>query len=196
MISPRLLKAGLLLAIFVGLGYRFTGDLRGNYREYEKKANEVVALAQLKKYSVAQGLVSVEFGEYARRLDELYREAAYEGLISQTLLDALHDSESPVPLSGYLFADVEEDEYGSPLDEGWRCGFSAFPAEPGSTGDHVLLILFDDRAAPEPQGPVGHGTWKLFSAHVERVRGPVTRWPTERELRTKFVEIRSPTPPR
>ncbi len=153
-----------------------------------RAANSTAALAQLKKYSVAQNLMSVEFGRMAHRLPDLYEQRGFQGVLDRALLEAWVGSTTPVPLSGYLFADITEDESGAPLDP-WRCGLSAFPAEPGISGARVLLLLIDESEAHIDSRGVGRGGRRLFQADVVDVPGPVTRWPTQAELDTHFKDL-------
>jgi hypothetical protein len=41
---------------------------------------------------------------------------------------------------------------------------------------------------------VSDGGWRLFWAEHDRVRGPVTRWPSESELTSTFQEMRKLSP--
>jgi hypothetical protein len=189
---------GLLATGFVALGlFQLAGLDLSEFSGHPamKLSNEVAALSELKKYSTAQALMGAETGRFARRISELQQYGGFEGIVDDALLQAWHDSDSPVPLHGYLYADVEEDEWGGRLRDPMRCGFSAFPAEPGVSGDRVFLVLMDETVEPVDPGPVSHGNWRLFEAKVEDVSGPVTRWPTETELETKFAE-RTRTLPR
>ncbi len=159
-----------------------------------RRANETSALAQLKKYSTAQAVLLMEEGRYAHRLSELYEDGRFAGIIDRRLQDAWHRSEAPVPLSGYLFADIEQDERGHPLTDPLRSGLSAYPVEPGVSGDRVLLILLDEQFAQTSPGFVGGGSWRLFWARYEEVGSPVTRWPSKQELQSTYREIRKRTP--
>jgi hypothetical protein len=154
----------------------------------EKQANEVTALSQLKKYSTAQAWVSVETGRYLHSLPELYEYAGRGGVLDEALLNAWDRAPDPVPLNGYLFTEVEQDESGARLTDPWRCGLSAFPAIPGRSGDHVMLVLMDDRSEPSDLSPVSDGGWRLYRARVEDLSGPIRRWPSPDELQTKFEE--------
>ncbi|MFQ5931353.1 MAG: hypothetical protein ACE5MM_02990 [Nitrospiraceae bacterium] len=188
-------KVNLVLVAMILVGLSGCGESGGlGSLDLRKKANETNALAQLKKYSVAQTQLLVEEGRYVHKLSDLYGERGYHQLIDKQLLDAWHRSETPVPLSGYLFADIEEDENGEGLTDPFRCGLSAHPAAPGVSGDRVILILLDEKAAPMPSGPVGGGSWRLFWAKHDDVDIPMTRWPSEHELQTTFREIRKRTP--
>jgi hypothetical protein len=162
----------------------------------EQKANEVSALSQLKKYSTAQALVSVETGRYLHSLPELYEYAGREGILDEALLKAWDRARDPVPLNGYLFTEVEQEESGARLTDPWRCGLSAFPAVPGRSGDHVMLVLMDDGSGPSDLSPISDGGWRLYRARVEDLTGPVRRWPSQDELQTKFeqktIRIRRP----
>ncbi len=162
-----------------------------------KKANESSALAQLKKYSTAQNIMIVEQGRFAHSLSELHDSGYLPGR-TQQLLAAWQGSTSPVPMSGYLFADIEEDAGGGRLDDPMRGGLAAYPAAPGESGDRVLLILLDERSASMPQpvggGFVGGANWRLFWAIHQDVEIPLTRWPSASELESTFHEIRKRTP--
>jgi len=162
-----------------------------------KKANETSALAQLKKYSTAQNIMFVEQGRFAHSLSELHDSGYLPGR-TQQLLAAWQGSTSTKPMSGYLFADIEEDAGGGRLDDTMRGGLAAYPEAPGESGDRVLLILLDERSASMPTpvggGFVGGANWRLFWANHQDVEIPLTRWPSETELQTAFHEIRRRTP--
>ena len=153
-----------------------------------KTSNEVNALSHLKKYSTAQALVSTEFGGYLHDLTKLYEYVGSEGILDDELLNAWDRAEDPVPLNGYLFTEIEQDESGTRLTDPSRCGLSAFPAAPGRSGDHVMLVLMDDRDEPPDGSPISDGGWRLYRAKVEDLAGPIRRWPSENELQTTFEE--------
>jgi hypothetical protein len=156
-------------------------------------ANATSAMSHLRKYSTAQALLSMETGRCTHRLPDLFEDPAFAGIIDEPLIQAWHRNENPIPLSGYLFADIEQDEYGRTLDHWGRCGLSAFPVEPGRTGDKTLLILIDETVELANPGPVQGGDWRLYEASAEEVPGPVTRWPSRSELQEKYRDLtRSP----
>ncbi len=162
-----------------------------------KKANETSALAQLKKYSTAQNIMFVEQGRFAHKLSELHGSGYLPGR-TQPLLAAWQGSTSPEPMSGYLFADIEEDAGRGRLDDPMRSGLAAYPEAPGESGDRILLILLDESSASMAAlvggGFVGGASWRLFWANHRDVEIPLTRSPSETELETTFHEIRKRTP--
>jgi hypothetical protein len=158
-----------------------------------KKANETSALAQLKKFNTVEAYVLMEEYRYIHDLDELVGDDRSAGLFGRRFAAARHGAPDPSPMSGYYFSSIVEDEHGAHLDDPFRCGLAAYPAKPGRTGDRVLLILLDEKW-DTATGPVSSGNYRVYWASHERVAGPVTRWPTESELRTDYVEIRQRTP--
>ena len=198
-------KVILILVGMLGLGVAGCGESGdiGSLNPFRgmgvlKKSNESSALAQLKRYSSEQSSLLVHEGSFAHKLSDLYTHLGYREKRDTRLLGAWHRSEAPVPLKGYLFADIQEDEDGGALTDGFRCGLSAYPAEPGVSGDRVMLILLDERSVPMPSdadgGFVGGDNWRLFWAKPEDIEAPVTRWPTEHELQSTFHELRTRTP--
>ncbi len=188
----------MIIVVFGSVGCGESGSLNPfGGMSLLKKANETSALAQLRKYSIAQNLMMAEQGRYAQSLSTLYDEGYMPGR-DRRLLAAWEGAGAPKPLSGYVFADIVEHESGGELDGRFRSGLSAHPVVPGESGDRVLLILLDEESAPMPAevdgGFIGGANWRLFWAKHEDVNIPLTQWPSDLELQSTFHEIRKRTP--
>jgi hypothetical protein len=183
-VLPALTFAALTLMACIGFGQGSPAI---------KKANETSALSQLKKYSTVQAFILTEEYRYIHDLDQLVEDGRSGGIFGRRFAAARHGRPNPTPMSGYLFSGIVEDEHGARLDDPFRCGLAAYPANPGVSGDRILLILLNEEWDTST-GPVSGGNWRLFWASHEDVRGPVTRWPSDSELRDTYVEIRKRTP--
>lgn len=164
-----------------------------------KESNHTSAMAQLRKFGTANSLHYAERMEYAANLSVLYK----AGFIYGDLYDAWDKHSHPIPLSGYVFTEIIEESNGAPINRHARSGLCAYPAEPGSSGDKIFLILLDDKfmQITSPDTPVGEGGMggdggfaasggsKLLVAPYERIGGPVTRWPTEEEMTSIYEEL-------
>ncbi len=164
-----------------------------------QQAAATAALAKLREYQVAQEQYRIEErgGEFvfARQLPEFVqsrsRSAGTMGLVSQELVNAWAGAARPIPYQGYLFAEITQGADGRPLDPHVQYGLCAYPAQSGAAGAVVMLVLNDDRTAGpvREDRPVSRGAAALWAAPAEQMRGPVTRWPSEMELRTNYVKL-------
>jgi hypothetical protein len=133
-------------------------------------------------------------------LRELYEDGAYRGIISQAFFNAWDGHSQPQPLAGYLYASIDRDSTGAPLDRFNYAGLCAYPAEPGKTGDLIICILADPRHFQAKEigdfgAAVSHGEeWTFYKARYEDVGKPVRRWPSDRTLRETFQAVDKRTP--
>ena len=163
-----------------------------------QQASATAALAKLREYQVAQDQYRIEEQGvefvFARQVPELFhlkgRAAGAMELVSKDLVNAWAGSARPIPYHGYLFAELTHGADGRPLDPHVQYGLCAYPAQSGAAGAVVMLVLHDDRtAAPiRDDRPVSSGAATLWAAPAERIPGPVTRWPSDMELRVNYVK--------
>lgn len=174
-------------------------QLPGPWGESLQYAYTAAVLAKLREYQVAQEQYRIEeeAGDfvYARSLPDLVhlkgRSAGHPGYLSQDLVNAWAGGANPVPYRGYLFAEITQTASGRSLDPHIQYGLCAYPVQPDFSGAIVLLVLNDERTAGpiNEERPVSGGTYTLWAAPSERVKGPVTRWPSEAELHMNFVKL-------
>lgn len=185
-------KVILLLLLFTGLsGCNPAGEMLSAV----KKANETNAFSVLKMISVSQNIHLMEHEKYAATIHELDKQGYGSEKTMKLLLSALHRSSQKAPFSGYYFADIEEDESGGPLDTQARYGLTAYPANPGTSGDVMIILLMDSRTARFTEDRAGMGDEVQFwTAPYKKADLPVTRWPSSNEFDKKFsrVKMRSP----
>ncbi len=164
-----------------------------------QQASATAALAKLREYQVAQDQYRIEEQGvefvFARQLPELFhlkgRAAGAMELVSKDLVNAWAGNSRPIPYQGYLFAELTHGADGRPLDPHVQYGLCAYPAQSGAAGAVVMLVLNDDRTAGpiRDDRPVSSGAATLWAAPAERIPGPVTRWPSDMELRTNYVKL-------
>lgn len=158
----------------------------GGTSDYEKRRNETRAMSYLKKFQTAATVHQVEFGRYGD-LDDLYD----NGGLEDALFRAWDELDDPQPLGGYLYAHFEKDAE--------RVGLCGYPSEPGESGDLMICTLADPRyfRAEEIAGGafVSHGEeWNFYTTDFVSFGGALRRWPTARELDTKFTRIKKRSP--
>ena len=132
--------------------------------DFEKRANETVAMSQLKKFQTANALYHVEFGHYVS-LETLYEDGS-SGAIDDVLFAASDSRPDPQPINGYLFSSLDEDD-----EE--RVGLCAYPQEPGETGDLMICALADLSTS---------------------FGGPLRTWPSDEQLDTQFTALEGRSP--
>ncbi|MBI5855771.1 MAG: hypothetical protein HZB35_11215 [Nitrospirae bacterium] len=174
-------------------------QLPGPWGESLQYAYTAAVLAKLREYQVAQDHYRLdEMGGdfvFARQLPELFhlkgRSRGEMGMVSQEVVQAWAGASNPLPYRGYFFADITHGMNGLPLDPHIQYGLCAYPAQAGVSGSVVLLLLNDERTAGpiNEDRPVTGGTYTLWAAPSDRVKGPVTRWPSDADLRTNFVRL-------
>ncbi|MDE3119172.1 MAG: hypothetical protein KGL03_09190, partial [Nitrospirota bacterium] len=186
-------KTFLSSALAVGLMVGGCGD-RLDTGAIQKKLNETNALAKLRQYQVAQNVLQNETGSFARRLPDLFQKEGWPpgrpGMIPRELAAAWGQGPNPVPLNGYLFADLTDNADGSQLDPHMQFGLCAYPAEPGRSGDLLMLILLDKRtmtiSEDKPMSRGGHAIWARTYKPGDK---PVTSWPSQAEFERDFVRL-------
>lgn len=159
-----------------------------------KRVNETNALAKLRQYQVAQNVLQNETDSFARRLPDLFQKEGgppgRPGMIPRELAAAWGQGPNPVPLSGYLFADITENADGTPLDPYLQFGLCAYPAQPGRSGDLLMLILLDQRnmtiSESNPMSRGGHTIWARTYKPGDK---PITSWPSPAEFDRDFVRL-------
>ncbi len=80
-----------------------------------KRARETKAMSFLKKYQTAASIHQAETGHYPS-LSELYEDGGYQGIISSAFYSAWDGHDTPEPLGGFQFSEIETDAYGAALD--------------------------------------------------------------------------------
>lgn len=169
----RVVLMGVLAAILA------TGCDQGLIRDAAGKAAATKAASLLKQYQVGQNLYQLQFGE--GRYGSL-SELASRGLVNTELANAWDRQPGAQAVSGYLFADIEYDESGAPLNRAARAGLCAYPA--GGSGDVILMLLDVNDAAG----------WAYYSAPSAAAGGAVRQWPAAANLSGKFARGRQYTP--
>lgn len=155
-----------------------------------KKSNQTNAMAKLRNFGTVNSIFYAERMEYSD-LQGLYR----EGYIAREFFDAWDKNANPTPFQGYLFTDITEYSNGGPMDRHARSGLCAYPVKPGSSGDKIFLILLDDRFSevvggnPEEGGFASTGGSKLLAVPYNKVAGPVTRWPSDEEMKFLYEDL-------
>jgi hypothetical protein len=186
-------KTCLLSALAVSLLLGGCGD-RLDTGAIHKRVNETNALAKLRQYQVAQNVLQNETENFARRLPDLFQKEGgppgQPAMIPRELAAAWGQGPNPVPLSGYLFADITENADGTQLDPYSQFGLCAYPAQPGRSGDLLMLILLDQRtmtiSESKPMSRGGHTIWARTYKPGDK---PVTRWPSQAELERDFARL-------
>ncbi|MCZ6695605.1 MAG: hypothetical protein O7A63_03595 [Acidobacteria bacterium] len=152
-----------------------------------RKARETSAFAELKKFGTAQNIVMIENGRFARSLEEL--QSFGGGLIAPAMVQASPRASPPHALNGFFFSEIV------PRTSS-QTGLAAYPATIGKTGDKIIMILIDEDAGPQPtEGrPISGDNSRIFIAQAKDVRLPITRWPSEADLKANWHEIRRRNP--
>ena len=149
-------------------------------------SNETYARSQLKNYNVAQMMLYVERGEMAETLPVLYKETGGGGLLGKDILLAWYRADSPAPLQGYLYSDIN-------VSDRSAAGLVAYPAKPGKTGNQVWMLLINPEGDPG-QWPVNGDAARIFHRQAEGAQLPITEWPTTAELNSDWQEVKRLTP--
>ena len=157
--------------------------------DFEKRANETVAMSQLKKFQTANALYHVEFGHYVS-LETLYEDGS-SGAIDDVLFAASDSRPDPQPINGYLFSSLDEDD-----EE--RVGLCAYPQEPGETGDLMICALTDLSTLDEPEESEGFVSgadeWRIYVTDFTSFGGPLRTWPSDEQLDTQFTALEGRSP--
>ena len=159
--------------------------------------NETNAKALLKQYNIAQFFCLSEYNEFAS-LQDLSKEMF--GMIKKGMLEASDSVPNPKPLKGYYYSEIVIDSNGEDLDPQCRAGLAAYPSEAGKSGTTVILMLIDicqeDLSDGEPEESVKSSgdEWHFYYANAYDVKGPITCWPSESELKLRWRKDRKYTP--
>ena len=158
--------------------------------DFERRANETVAMSQLKKFQTANAIYQVEFGHYVS-LETLYEDGS-SGAIDDALFAASDSQPDPQPANGYLFSSLDED------DDEERVGLCAYPQEPGETGDLMICVLADLSTLEEPEDGEGFASgadeWTFYVTDFASFGEPLRAWPSGRQLDTQFTALEGRSP--
>ena len=162
------------------------GAACGGTSDYEKRRNETRSMSYLKKFQTATTIHQVEFGRYGS-FEELHDNDGLE----DALYRAWDELDDPQPLGGYLYAYFEKDAE--------RVGLCGYPSEPGESGDLMICTLADPRYFQVEEiadgAFVSHGEeWNFYTADFTSYGGALRRWPSARELDTRFTRIKKRSP--
>lgn len=158
----------------------------GGNSDYEKRRNETRAMSYLKKFQTAATVYQLEFGHYGT-LEDLRD----NGGLEDALYRAWDGFDYPQPLSGYLYAYFEKDAE--------RVGLCGYPSEPGENGDLMICTLADPRYFQVEEiadrAFVSHGEeWNFYTTDFTSYGDALRRWPSARELDTRFTRIKNRSP--
>ena len=170
----------------------------GGGSDLQKQVNETKAMSLLKQYSTAQAIYQTETeGEYGT-LKELHGGPGY---IQDELYNAWDGNVNHKSVGGYLFSEITEADSGKQLKLSERAGLAAYPAEPGVSGDRIILMLLDMTESQEPPPGYEDGSvnslgddWNFYVANYGDIGKRVTRWPLERELESKWIKLEKHNP--
>lgn len=189
------MKKIIIISLILGVFFTCAG---WDFSSMSKKGSEAKILSILKRFQICSNLYQMEQGRYGK-LQELYEWDKRE--MGEELYRAWDGHNNPQPLGGYLFTNIDRDASGAALDLREQIGLCAYPAEPEKTGDYIFCMLADLRDPDEIDGSIeqnsfiSHGQeWTLYKARYEDIKGPVRRWPTKSELKTKFHAREKLTP--
>jgi hypothetical protein len=140
-------------------------------------ASAMKAKSLLKEYQVAQNVFRMESEGRYGTIGEL----AQRGHIKDELANA-SDKKQALAVNGYLFADIEQDSAGQPLERHAKAGVCAYPQD--GNGPVILMLL--DTNDPEE--------WAFYAADSAATGGAVRRWPGAEELKSKFARGGKYTP--
>jgi len=159
--------------------------------------NETNAKGLLKQYNMAQFFRFTEYHEFGT-LKDLNKEMF--DMIKTEMFEASDSVSDPKPLNGYYYSEIVIDPDGRDLDPQCRAGLAAYPSEPGKSGTMVIMMLIDicredlSNAKPEEAVQSSGDEWHFYYASADDIKGPITHWPSESELRLTWRKDRKYTP--
>ncbi len=170
-----------------------------------KKANEVKIMSQLKKYYSGQIIHSIERQGRMVSFKELYENKSFGDFIDEEFYQAWNGHSDPKPQNGYLYSEIET-ESGNDINRNIKAGLIAYPKSPGMTSGDVIAILIDmdknvsamdgdysseeELIAAMQQEEQGGNEWNFYTASSDVIQGPVTDWPSESELKSKWNKLK------
>jgi len=170
-----------------------------------KKANEAKAMSQLKKYYSGQMIHAIEREGRMVSFKELYDNKTFGDFIDEEFYQAWDGHPDPDPQNGYLYSEIET-ESGSDINRNTKVGLIAYPKSPSIGGGDVIAILIDmgkggpvipedysseeDFIAAMQQEEQGGKEWDFYTASSDVIKGPVTDWPSESELQSKWEKMK------
>ncbi len=170
-----------------------------------RKANEAKAMSQLKKFYTGQMINMIENEGLLVSFKELYENKNYGVFVDEKLYRAWDGNPDPDAQNGYLYSEIIYDQDGNKLNRFMKAGLVAYPENPGiSSGDVIAMLIDMDIEQPDPDGDYeseeefiaamqneGSGNeWNFYRASSEDVTGPVTNWPSESDLQSRWVKIK------
>ncbi len=177
----------------------------GSVSDAMKMANEAKAMSQLKKFYSGQMINMIENEGSLVSFKELYENKYFGEFIDEELYRAWDGNPEPDAQNGYLYSEIIYDQDGNKLNRFMKAGLVAYPENPDRSGGDVIAMLIDmDTEQPDPGGDYeseeafiaamqyqGSGNeWNFYRASAEDVTGPVTNWPSESDLQSRWVKVK------
>lgn len=170
-----------------------------------KKANEAKAMSQLKKFYSGQMINMIENNGSLVSFKALYENKYYGEFIDEDLYRAWDGSPEPEAQNGYFYSEIITGNDGKKLNRFMKAGLVAYPENPGSSGGDVIAILIDMGAGSSDSGgdydseeafiaaiqdEESGNEWNFYRASPEVVTGPVTSWPSESDLQSRWIKVK------
>lgn len=181
----------------------------GSVSDAMKMANEAKALSQLKKFYSGQMINMIENEGSLVSFKELYENKDYGEFIDEELYRAWDGDPEPEAQNGYFYSEIIYSLDGNKLNRFMKAGLVAYPEKPGRSGGDVIAILIDmESGHSDPSGEYDSeeafyaemrnqesgNEWNFYRASAEVVTGPVTTWPSESDLQSKWVKVKKHRP--
>ncbi len=177
----------------------------GSVSDAMKMANEAKALSQLKKFYSGQMINMIENEGSLVSFKELYENKDYGEFIDEELYRAWDGDPEPEAQNGYFYSEIIYGQAGNKLNRFMRTGLVAYPENPSSSGGDVIAILIDMASGSSDSGgeydseeafiaamrnQESGNEWNFYRESAEVVTGPVTSWPLESDLQSRWIKVK------
>lgn len=179
-------RAGWIAPLLVLFALMAGCNIGSNSGSVAQRINESNALSLVAMVRSAQALASMDQDRFVPTLAELDRSYGGNEKLAKLVASPQHIQH------GYVFVEINQSESGSALDSAARFGLAVYPVQPGVTGSRAFLLLMDwDKAiSKDNDSRVDTANFaQLWTAPADKTGSPLSRWPSETELRQSFQRI-------